>query len=306
MRIFSTLLLFLVLFNQSVAQPEMKSVKGNPLITLLDSTRKLKVDSLRLKINEEFLQQVTETLRKSPVDLSVFDTLNIGKIYSDDGLISIYCWNIQQNNGENYYSAVIRNNRTNLVIPLHTQKSYQNIATDKVFKNGEWPGGLFYKIITRKTGDKTIYTLLSWDRFSRNAARKSIEFLDFDSNGKPQFGALVFKTKEGLRHRVVYEYASQSSFTMNYSRQKITLTGVRRSQRNLDDYVIVLDRLIPLNENLTGQNWAMVPAGNTHDAYVFLDGFWIFTENIIARNPATDKKTQKVSEKPEQGLIPGK
>lgn len=306
MRRFFALSLLLPLFTQLAAQPDLKIPAGPSLKALIDSTRKIKDDSLRLKVNNDFFQLLSKTLSDDKTDLLVSDSLNIGKITSDDGFISIYCWNIQQNNGENYYSAVIKNRKANRVIPLLTKKSTKNLTVNNVFRNGEWPGGLFYKIITRKTGGKTIYTLLCWDRFNQGASRKSIEWLAFDAQGLPVFGAPVFKSKEGISNRVIFEYAAQSSFTMNYSRQKAILEGVRRSQKNVDDEMIVVDRLIPLNSNLIGQNWAMVPAGNTYDAYIFLDGYWIFTENISARNPASVKKQPKVREKAEQGLFPKK
>ncbi|MBK6966445.1 MAG: hypothetical protein IPH20_21720 [Bacteroidales bacterium] len=43
---------------------------------------------------------------------------------------------------------------------------------------------------------------------------------------------------------------SSASFTMQYNKQKATLTGVRRSQRKVNDEMIVFDRLIPMNEEL--------------------------------------------------------
>jgi len=185
------------------------------------------------------------------------------------------------------------------------KKSSQILPANKIFKDGDWPGGLIYKIITRQNGRKSNYTLLCWDGFNRNTARKTIESLGFDSINAV-FGSPVFKTREGLKDRVVYEYSSQASFTMNYSRQKVILAGVRKSQSKIDDYMIVVDKLVPVNESLAGQNWAMIPAGNTNDAYIYLNGFWTFVEDIVARNPAPEKRQPKAKGKPEQGLFPKK
>ncbi|MCB9023225.1 MAG: hypothetical protein H6542_01560 [Lentimicrobiaceae bacterium] len=289
----------------SWAQQNSPIKTNNLLKVLLDSTRKVKDDSLRLSLNAEFFNKLTLTLKNDSAVLLIPDSLNIGKVTSDDGHVTIYCWNIQQNNGDNYYSAIITRDNS-IVTPLPTQKSFVSVLHDRIFKSGEWPSGLFYKIISKKNKGQTTYTLLSWDRFNRTTARKSIEWLSFDSNGQPVFGAPVFKSKDGISHRIVYEYSAQASFTMNYSRQKVTLSGVRRSQRNVDDNMIVVDRLISLNENLQGQNWAMVPAGNVYDAFIFLDGFWVYTENIIARNPAQEKKPQTKPNRPQQGLFPSK
>ena len=277
---------------------------GNGLKALIDSARKEKSDSLRLEINSVFFDKLTAGLRESPASDKMFDSLGIGIITSPDAKITLVNWNLQQNNGTNIYFLIIRNNITNRVIPMKPMPALQEISEDSIFRDGNWPGGLYYRIICRKELTGSFYTLLGWDGFSRTTSRKTIDALSFDQDGFPVFGASIFRTKDGLKNRVVSEYASQASFTQSYDRQKVTLSNVRKSQRKINDDIIVLDRLVPMNESLTGQRWAYVPAGNIYDGYIIFDRFWTFVEDIAPRNPAPSGKEKKPRKPVSYDLFP--
>ncbi|MDY0103001.1 MAG: hypothetical protein RBS07_08670 [Lentimicrobium sp.] len=279
--------LFSILFFSGTAFPQNDSIvqAESSLVAILKECRLAKNDSLRLALNDRFAEMLATTLDLPQSRLSPFDSLNIGKLTSTDGKIRIFNWNIQQNDRSNIYSIIIQNIAKDTIIRLKTIASRRVLDENTVYKNGDWPGGLFYLLIEREETEH-IYTLLSWDGYRADASRKTIESLSFDSKGMPVFGAPVFKTKNGLQNRVVNEYYSQSAFTLHYDQQKIALSNVRRSQRKIDDKMIVLDRLIPMNPELEGQKWAYVPAGNIYDAYIFLNGFWTFVEGIEPRNPA--------------------
>lgn len=291
------LVLFLLLFaGYSMAQSDSIQGTEKKLMELLKETRAAKEDSTRIALNERFADMLAETLTLSVSRAWPFDSLKIGKLTSKTGNIRIFNWNIQQNDRSNLYSMVILNITKDTVIRLQTTPSARILDENTIYRGGKWPGGLYYKMIERKNGPKNLYTLLSWDGFSPDANRKTIDALTFDSDGMPVFGNPIFKTKNGLRSRAVSEYYGRASFTLHYDRQKIELANVRRSQRKIDDEIIVLDRLVPLNESLKGQSWAYVPAGNIYDAYVFLNNFWTFVEDISPRNPATEKEAPKKKE----------
>ncbi|NTW23393.1 MAG: hypothetical protein HGA37_01735 [Lentimicrobium sp.] len=302
-RIFSFLLFSLITSSLS-AQNIIKLADNQDILQLLDSTRKVKSDSVRMELNQEFYDKLLNFVSAHSSEEINFDSINMGNVVSDDGIIRILSWNVQQNNGDNYYGGLIFHRNLKKVIPLKIKKSELTLSGDKLFKDGDWPPGIYYRIIQRKINTGINYTVLSWDGLSRKIARKSIEVISFDDKGNVVFGAPVFKTKEGLKNRVVNEYSANASFSLNYNRQKVTLSGVRRSQRKVDDEMIVMDRLIPLNEELKDQRWAYVPAGNTYDAYIFLDGFWILTEDIVARNEPTPKTETTRRKNLELDLLP--
>jgi hypothetical protein len=306
MRKTACLLLLIILSVQLSAQDLVKkSGKGN-LIKMLDSTRRIKADSLRLLLNQEFTDSLYNYISANFKQGLNLDSVNISNIVSDDGNIRILTWNIQQNNGNNLYSGFIIHKALNRIISLKFKGSDEVVPEDKVFRDGDWPAGIFYRIIQRRLNSGINYTLLAWDGFSKRTSRKTIEALGFDDNNNAFFGAKVFKTKEGFKNRIVVEYSASASFTMQYNRQKATLTGVRKSQRNVNDEMIVFDRLVPMHEELNGQRWAYVPAGNIYDAFIFFEGFWTLTEDIVAKNEAAPKSSGKKEKKPELDLMPGK
>ncbi|MEA5111533.1 hypothetical protein SDC9_21824 [bioreactor metagenome] len=282
--------------NAKAFQPQ-QGATGDRLKALIDSARKEKSDSLRLVINNVFFNELTAYLKESPASNKMFDSLNIGVITSTEAKVTLFNWNLQQNNGTNIYFLIIRNNATNQVIPMKPMHALQELSEETIFRDANWPGGLYYRIIFRTDLSGSCYTLLGWDGFSRTTSRKTIDALSFDSNGSPVFGAPVFRTRDGIRNRVVSEYASQASFTQSYDRQKVTLSNVRKSQRKITDEIIVLDRLVPMNESLTGQRWAYVPAGNVYDGFIVFNKLWSFVEDIAPRNPAPSGKEKK-SRKP--------
>ncbi|MHC1774374.1 MAG: hypothetical protein AB9834_03065 [Lentimicrobium sp.] len=300
------LFLLLLLFSTCLLSAQkMVMPSGNAsLVDLLDSIRRVQSDSLRLQLNMEFRDSLYNFVTKHIKEEIILDSVSIGNIVSDDGNVRILTWNIQQNNGENLYCGFIIHKPFSRVIPLKLKKSETNNPEDKIYRNGDWPAGICYKIIQRRLNSGINYTLLTWDGFSRRAYRKTIEALGFDENGHAVFGAKVFKVKEGFKNRIVFEYSANASFTLQYNRQKATLSGVRRSQRNVNEEMIVFDRLIPMNEELTGQRWAYVPAGNTYDAFICWEGCWTLTEDIAPRNEASPESTKKKDKKLELDLLP--
>lgn len=284
------------LISKTFSQDSVFFSAEKELSILLTEIRKATSDSTRIELNNKFGATLYKLLCRRDAKNWPFDSLYIAKLVSEDGKVSIFNWNIQQNNKSNLYSAIVCHWASGRIVQLETMQPMQYIDDEDVFSEGNWPGGLFYNIIQRPDGPADTYTLLSWDGYNSAASRKTIEILTFDKNNMPVFGAPLFKTKNGIKNRVISAYASRAAFTQNYDKQIITLYNVRKSQRKINDKMIVLDRLVPMNESLEGQRWAYVPAGNIYDAYVFYEGFWTFVEDIAPRNPAA--KVKKEKEKP--------
>lgn len=298
------LILVISSFGLASAQSVQKPADSQHLKFLLDSIYRVKDDSLRAALNQVFFDQLNIIVSADKESADNLDSVKISNVVSEDGNIRILSWNIQQNNGNNIYSGFVINKLSGKIIPLKTVLSKPLIPIEKIYRDGDWPGGIIYRVIQRKYSSGTNYTLLIWDGFNRNTSRKSIEALSFDTTGNAVFGAPVFKIKEGVRNRIVYEYSANASFSLQYTRQKVMLTGVRKSRRNIDDQMIVLDRLIPLNEEMKDQRWAYVPAGNTNDAFIYYDEFWTLTEDIQARNEAAPDSKSKKPKTVELDLLP--
>ncbi|HLN53381.1 MAG TPA: hypothetical protein VK212_06705 [Lentimicrobium sp.] len=273
---------------------------------LLDSTRKERNDSIRKILNEQFYRNFLAYLREPGFSTDSLNTLNIGKTSPEDKKFSFFNWNIQQNDGSNLYCGIIYIYKNQNVIPLGIKPSEQTLKKDSIYSLNDWPPALYFRVIGPKTKKDNYYLLFGWDRFSRQTSRKSIEAVSFPGDTSVVFGKEVFKTKEGKAKRIAIEYASTASLTLQYSKQKLTLTGVRKRYRNVNDSIIIFDRLAPLNEELEGMRWAYVPVGNIYDGYIYFKDYWTFVEGINARNPAIKREDRKKFKKPDLDLLPSK
>ena len=298
------LIMVILLSGPLKARLPSAGVSQSELSALLDSLRKIRSDSARLNLNEVFFHKVYTALSSGVPALVNLDSVNITKAGTEDGRIRIITWNIQQNNGENLYCGFISDQQQLKIFPLNIRKSEPVLDENQVFNSGNWPGGIVYKIIDRKMGNQARYTLLVWDGLNRRESRKYLDVLTFDKQGNPAFGSGIFKTMDGIKNRIVIGYSAGASFTVSYTKQKVVLSGVRKSQRNVNDHMIVFDRLVPMNPELEGQRWSYVPVGNTHDAFIWFNGFWTLTEDIQAKNEASPAPGSKKDKKPEMGLFP--
>lgn len=295
---------FKTFFILLIILPLASFASNDELVKLLDSTRKERNDSVRLLLNDLFYQSFHQLLKSPGFNPDSIRNIRIGQVTPSDRKFIFYNWNIQQNTGQNLYCAIIYFPATGNTIQLEKKYSEQKLSEDSIYKDNDWPGALYYKAIPPQKKTENYYILFGWDRFERQTSRKTIEALSFKGDSIVTFGNEVFKTKEGRHNRVVIEYASTASITLQYSKQKLTLSGVRRSQRNINDSIIVVDRLVPLNEGLEGQRWAYVPAGNIYDGYIYFKGYWTFVEGINARNPAIKREDREKRKKPELDLLP--
>ena len=93
------LLIFMILLNVNVfGQSRVTYLAG-----LLDSTRKERSDSLRADLNGQFYNELVSLIKEPGFVADSIKPLRIGQTASDDGYFIFYNWNIQQNDGQNYY-----------------------------------------------------------------------------------------------------------------------------------------------------------------------------------------------------------
>ncbi len=288
-----------ILYYSSSAQYSKVELKQ-----LLDSTRRERNDSTRIVLNNIFKEKLLNYINTQGFTPDSLHILPIGKTVSPDNYFIFYNWNIQQNKGDNIYSAIIYFPSSKQTIALKNKTSEHRLSADSIYEPNDWPAALYYKIIPPRSKKDHYYLILGWDRFEQQTSRKVIEAITFKGDSTVIFGKEVFKTKSGRANRVVVEYASSASLTLQYSKQKLTLSGVRKSQSKINDSIIVVDRLLPLNPELEGQYWAYVPVGNIYDGYIFFKEYWTFVEGINARNPAIRNEERKKAPKPELDLFP--
>ncbi len=81
----------------------------------------------------------------------------------------------------------------------------------------QWFGAIYYRLMPVKRRRTTRYLLFGFDNYTPTTRRKVLDVLTF-KDGKPLFGAPIidFPEKGETKHRLVLEYYSGSSVSLNY------------------------------------------------------------------------------------------
>jgi hypothetical protein len=281
--------LFLVLFFK-VNSGFSQSVNTNT--GLQDSLGKLssriwkqKPDSNRLKANEIFFKEFQSVLESSSSTLIPLDSIQgITRVTSDDNKLRIFTWNVPLDNGTNKYFGFIQLNFDSLkVIPLRSVENETDDFENQQLTPHEWYGAIYYKLIEVKIGGQKAYTLLGWDGYTPNSNRKLIDIISVDKSGKIVFGMSVFKTDKGIKSRVVKEYAEKANIVLRYDYQALMIKKGRKVKKE-NAWLIVMDRLVPMDPSMKGIQKYYVASGETFDGYIFRNGFWTLVEDIDVVN----------------------
>lgn len=283
--ILSLSLMLVLLFNASIKAQDTIVFRPleDSLSHMCNTIFKIKNDSDRLKANALFLEKFRKVLYLPDAFNYPFDSITgISKLKSDDGRIRVITWNVPVNSGSSRYFGFVEVNKGGI---FEFQESLASAGewNNKILPYSNWYGAIYYKLITTKYRKETYYTLLGWNGNNEISNIKLIDVLYFDKSGSPCFGKPIFKTREGLRNRVVIEFAEKASVLLRYDYQALMIPkGKRIKYKNA--WMIVTDRLIPMTAAMEGIRKYYVPAGDTYDAYLFNKGFWSFVEDIMVGN----------------------
>ena len=252
---------------------------------------KQKSDSGRLAANEFFFTKFKTALEaKSSISLALDSIKGITLTASDDKKIRIFTWNIPLSDGSNKYFGFIQFiSDSSIIIPLKSNETVLGDFSQAQVTPKLWYGAIYYKIIPVQIGTKQAYTLLGWDGHTQTSNRKIIDMLAPDGKGDFVFGLPVFKTKAGIKSRVVIEYAEKANMLLRYDYQTINIQK-RKKIVKVDAWLIVMDRLIPMQPAMEGMRKYYVPAGDTYDGYIFKNGYWVLAEDIEVANKLNGKK----------------
>ena len=284
---FPTILLSFLLFaNCSLAQTAITTP------SVLDSLGKLssyiwkqKTDDDRIAAGNAFFVEFRMALENNESALLAFDSIpGITRAVSEDGFVRIFTWNVPLSNGTHMYWGMIQllNDSSEIVTLTSHNAGASGLSAEK-FSPLNWYGALYYKIIDVEIENKKVYTLLGWDGFTGEANRKLIDILSVDEFGNMTFGMPVFKTDQGIKPRVVFEYADKASMLLRYDYQAINIQK-RKKIKKENAWMIVMDRLVPMDPSLKNMRKYYVPSGDTYDGYIFRNGYWTLVEEIEVAN----------------------
>ncbi len=308
--IYSGIFLFLLLVTalQTFAQKQSdylaaEEKKLNALSLKIVNAR---ADYERYEANEAFLSGLTNCLKTEKSFSYAFDSIKaISILTSDDKKIRIFSWAVPKDDGSYEYFGIIQsyNERSkNYDIHILKDKSeeIQN-PESQALKTDFWYGCVYTEIIQVKSNSRTYYTLIGWDGHTAITNSKLIEVIYLKSNGEALFGAPIFRSyQKGRIRRVIFTYAEQSNMYLSYEKQSYTEKKRRFFNRNKrkeiskSSYMIVFDKLAPMDESLEGQYQFYVPETNIHDAFILDNGKWRYLEMIDTRNPKDKEKDTEI------------
>jgi len=284
--VFIAVISFFIIPDNCLAQfANSNSALQDSLGKLSSEIWKQKSESDRLAASNTFFEHFQKVLQSSNSTAFPLDSVpGITRAASEDGKIRIYTWNVPLADGTNKYFGFIQiNTIASVLIPLQSVFYDVNDFSIATFTSQNWYGALYYKLIEVNTGDKTFYTLLGWDGFTKVANRKIIDIISFDKDSQIIFGMPVFKTESGVKSRVVFEYADRANMLLRYDYQAIKVQKKKKIKKE-SAWLIVMDRLVPMDPTLKDFRKYYVPAGDTYDGYIFRNSNWVLVEDIEVGN----------------------
>jgi hypothetical protein len=285
-RLLSAVLALFFAANCASAQSITNSSEIQDSLSRLSSKIwKQKTDSNRLLANTIFFKQFQSVLQTySSADIALDSIKGITRVVSNDGKIRLFSWNVPLNDGTNKYYGFIQYKRdSSIIIPLQSQIENLVDFDTKQLTPQMWYGAIYYKLIDIEINGQKAYTLLGWDGYTSNSNRKFIEIIYPGKNGNIIFGMPVFKTDKGIKTRVVLEYAEKANMLLRYDYQSIFIEKKKKLKKE-DVWLIVMDRMQPMDPSMVGIRKYYVPTGDSYDGYVFRNGYWTLVQNIEVSN----------------------
>ncbi len=270
---FLLLLSYTCSFAQAVSDKYLAAVQDSlkPLSAVILDTRK--TDEERELANTKFKSVLNRCLKSNGAEKFVFDSLNtIARLEPEDKSFVIYNWEMPHADGTFTFFAFVlsKNKKTKSYVFTELNDASYSIKRPEsaILKADQWFGAHYYKVITVKRKGKSYYCLLGADWNNKLSKKKILEILSIEKDGSLKFGAPIINYNKVTLNRLIFEYTSNVSMSLNYD---------EKSKR------IMFDHLSPIEEGLKGQYQFYAP-DLSYDALKFKKGKWQLIENVDARN----------------------
>jgi len=284
--LFLLVLIPIIVSSQSVSEKVLKEYEDT-LSSIAHTMMHGKTEQIRTEANKGFISELLEVLQYSNSYFFPFDSLKtISRLQPEDNSFRLFNWILKKDNGTYQYFAYIvlpPSKNENRIIKLKETEKHLLDFKKSILHHTDWYGALYYKIISPKKNNKH-YTLLAWDGNNTKSIIKIIDILEIKDDGI-WFGKDLFLKDGNTTKRIVVEYNSNTSVSVNYDKEKNR---------------IILDHLVPLKEGQEEYKAFYVPDGS-YDCYQYKNGKWIFKEDIDARTSTITPRISK--EKQDKGLF---
>lgn len=210
-----------------------------------------------------------------------FDSLvSISRLAPPDSAFKIFTWQlaISDNNVRKHGAIQMRTKDGALkLFPLIDRTKNMQSPEDSVGNNLNWVGALYYKIVPKKAGKKTYYTLIGFDDYDMRIDRKIVDVLTF-RDGEPVFGGNYFSIpdndlkKKGIT-RYIMTFKKASSPKLNYDPE-------------MD--MIVLEHLVS-ESGEPEKKYTYIPDGD-YDGLKWKNGKWVFVKKLFTETTPEGKE----------------
>ena len=261
------------------SQPEKPH--ANELQSLAKVLYEDRPDSIKFKINGRVEDLIHGLLGQANSEAGLVDTLSFLKsLISENGMFRIVTWAFPVSNGLFHYSGVVQvfSNKGSKDTLIRLQYKLGKDDLYKAFLPSEWPGAVYYGLIEKKYRQVTTYTLLGWMGAETGKAKRVVEILDLDKEGRLRFGAQKFVMEPGKdKSRVVFEYTDKVPFHLKYENHVVP--GKKRKREDM----IVFNRLVGNNPKMGRMYKAKIPDYSTFDGLIFENGKWSLYRDLDLR-----------------------
>ncbi len=275
--IVTTILLFLSTFgfSKTIEVDTFLVRKEKDIALALDNLRNSKSKS-ELELNNITLISELKEIFNNPHLFDYNFTLlsTMSTITPEDKSFRLFNWNIEdEHQNHTHYCYLVKKGRggKNKVYTFKEDKITLPPQPKGYLTPNRWYGALYYKIVTKKVGNKTFYTIFGYNGNNRSSNKKILDVFWFKGRTL-RIGYPLFQDErdlEKLNYRVFFEYSDKATISLKY------LADIDK---------IVFDHLTPEAPKLKGMYEYYVP-DMTYDAYFWEDGFWHYQADIIVGNP---------------------
>lgn len=193
------------------------------------------------------------------------------KLLPDDEALRVFNWTVPlSDNTFRYHMYVLFPNGKFVRFSNVTELTHSDER--KEISNENWYGSLYYEIKRVKVKGKSYYTLLGWDGNDQLTTKKVIDVLVTNGKSKASLGYPLFDHEGLLKHRRVFEFASDAQVNLKWLKSK---------------KIIVFDHLEPTSPNLEGQ-YAFYGPSTSFDGYEWAGDHWKLNENVDMSRPKSN------------------
>lgn len=259
--------------EQANAQNDSLPIYEAQMAKLGDSLLGSQRQSVRIDAAKKLIPIVRQALKQPGAIDYPFDKVTyMSKLKPTDGTFRIFGWVLKLDaNKYRYFGVVLKRAAEggSKYYPLFDNSyKYEKGLEDSIFTNETWYGAHYYELHEAINKEQKQYILFGWDGNNNLSNKKIIEVFSFGEDGKPRFGAPLFRyNRNNIVHRVIHEFNSRAIVSVAYDK---------------DRQLIIFPHLVPDDPKNVKERFTYIPDGS-YDYFRFKKGMWYFGKDVYAK-----------------------